>query len=56
MTSMDGIEIYPIISLSIFFLFFTGLVIYALGMNKSYVTEMSNFPLTDDVETQNQEL
>jgi len=56
MTSMDGIEIYPIISLSIFFLFFTGLIIYAMRMKKSYVTEMSNFPLTDDVEPQNQEL
>ncbi len=56
MTSIDGIEIYPIISLSIFFLFFTGLIIYTMTMNKGVVSEMSNAPLTDDVESQNEEL
>ena len=52
MTSMDGIEIYPIISLCIFFLFFTGLTIYTMSMKKSFVTEMSNVPLEDDTEPQ----
>ena len=56
MTSIDGIEIYPIISLSIFFLFFIGLIIYAMTMNKGFVSEMSNAPLTDDLETENEGL
>ena len=53
MTSIDGIEIYPIISLSIFFLFFVGLIIYAMTMKKSFINEMSNAPLNDDFEPQN---
>jgi len=56
MTSMDGIEIYPIISLSIFFLFFTGLIVYTMRMNKGFISEMSNAPLTEDQETQNEGL
>lgn len=54
MTSMDGIEIYPIISLSIFFLFFMGLLFYTFKMDKSLVKEMGQAPLQDDAETLNQ--
>lgn len=47
MTSIDGIEIYPVISLLIFFIFFTLLIIYTLKMDKTHVEEMSDFPLED---------
>lgn len=47
MTSMDNIEIYPIISLLIFFIFFTVLIIYTFRMDKSFIKEMEETPLED---------
>jgi hypothetical protein len=43
--SITGVEIYPLISLVIFFLFFTGLILWAWKANKSYITAMKNIPL-----------
>ncbi|MCB0476680.1 MAG: CcoQ/FixQ family Cbb3-type cytochrome c oxidase assembly chaperone [Crocinitomicaceae bacterium] len=48
MTSIDGIEIYPIISLLIFVAFFIGLTWYVVKMKKSDIKEMSNIPLEED--------
>jgi len=48
LTTIDGIEIYPIISLVIFFAFFVGLGWYVFKMKKDHVEEMSNIPLEDD--------
>lgn len=45
---MDGIEIYPLISFLIFFVFFVGLTLYVIGMRKAHVAEMSNLPLQED--------
>jgi cbb3-type cytochrome oxidase subunit 3 len=43
-----GVEIYPIISLLIFFVFF-GIVAYmAMTASKEYVEEMKNLPLNED--------
>ena len=54
MTSIEGIEIYPLISLLIFTIFFAGLIVYALTLNKSFVKEMADSPLEDSlVETTN---
>ncbi len=50
--AIDGIEIYPLISFSIFFLFFLGLLIYVALMDKKYVQTMSSFACTPDDETQ----
>ena len=47
MTSMDNIEIYPIISLLIFFTFFVILIIYTIKMDKGFIKEMENTPLED---------
>ena len=44
MTSIDGIEIYPIISLSIFVLFFAGLLFWVLKTDKKQIDELSNYP------------
>ena len=41
--AIDGIEIYPLISFSIFFLFFLGLLLYVMLMDKKYVETMSSF-------------
>lgn len=46
--TMDGIEIYPMISLIIFFLFFVGLLYYVRKMDKSKVEKIKNLPLDLD--------
>ncbi|WP_224487951.1 CcoQ/FixQ family Cbb3-type cytochrome c oxidase assembly chaperone [Robertkochia flava] len=45
MTSIEGIEIYPIISLSIFFVFFVLLFWWVLTAKKDYIRKVSRFPL-----------
>lgn len=47
MTSMDGIEIYPLISFAIFGLFFIVMLMYVVSMKKDQVTELKNYPLED---------
>ncbi len=42
-----GIEIYPIISLLIFFFFFVGLGIWVYGYKKEAIDDMSQIPLND---------
>ncbi|MCJ8163256.1 hypothetical protein MKJ04_00270 [Pontibacter sp. E15-1] len=41
--AIDGIEIYPLISFSIFFLFFLGLLVYVALLDKKHVQAMSHF-------------
>lgn len=42
--SIAGIEIYPMISLSVFFVFFLALTIWALTVNKEHIDEMKHIP------------
>lgn len=44
MTGIEGIEIYPIISLLIFFTFFTLLFLWVFTAKKNYIDEVSNLP------------
>lgn len=48
LTSIDGIEIYPIISFLIFFTFFIGLTVYVVRMKKNRIDEIKNIPLEDE--------
>jgi hypothetical protein len=48
MDSIAGIEIYPIISLLIFFLFFVVLFYWVITAKKDYITTVSNLPLDDN--------
>lgn len=48
LTSIDGIEIFPIISLLIFFSFFVGLGIYVMRSDKKTRDEIKNAPLEDN--------
>ncbi|MHC5309392.1 CcoQ/FixQ family Cbb3-type cytochrome c oxidase assembly chaperone [Myroides sp. LJL116] len=48
METIEGIEIYPIISLIIFFTFFVGLFIWVATYKKETIEELSNIPLMDD--------
>ncbi len=44
LTSIDGVSIYPIISLLIFFLFFAVMITWVYRMRKTEVDELSNIP------------
>jgi cytochrome c oxidase cbb3-type subunit IV len=43
-----GVEIYPIISLLIFFIFFAIVTYMAMTSSKEYIDEMKNLPLDKD--------
>ena len=49
--SIAGVEIYPLISFAIFFLFFLGLLVYVLLSNRQHLRTMSELPLLDDETT-----
>ncbi|SFB52907.1 CcoQ/FixQ family Cbb3-type cytochrome c oxidase assembly chaperone [Algoriphagus aquimarinus] len=51
--SIEDIEIFPIISLVIFVLFFIGIAIWAIRIPKDYVDHMSSLPMDDDNELTN---
>lgn len=48
METISGVEIFPILSLLIFFAFFVGLGIWVFSYKKEKITEMSQIPLNDD--------
>lgn len=48
--SIDGVSIYPIISLIIFFVFFAVIIIWMFKVDKNYLKKMSNLPLETDEE------
>lgn len=50
LTGIDGVEIYPIFSLLIFILFFTGMIYYVMKMKKKDIEEISGLPLEDGSE------
>jgi len=45
--TIAGIEIYPLISLTIFFVFFAGLIAYVVSEKKEFINEMKNLPLDE---------
>lgn len=45
MESIEGIEIYPIISLLIFFIFFLVLFLWVFTAKKNYIEAVSKIPL-----------
>ncbi|HEY1194639.1 MULTISPECIES: CcoQ/FixQ family Cbb3-type cytochrome c oxidase assembly chaperone [Flavobacterium] len=47
METISGIEIYPILSLLIFFLFFVGLGFWVFSYRKEKIQEMSSIPLDE---------
>lgn len=48
--SIDGVQIYPIISLLIFFIFFAALFFWVVTARKEYIREVSNLPLDENEE------
>jgi len=49
MESITGIEIYPLISLLIFFTFFVVLFWWVVTAKKEYITKVSYIPLDDQL-------
>ena len=50
--SITGIEIYPMISLLIFFIFFVVLFYWVITAKKDYITTVSNLPLDNQNDTE----
>ena len=46
--SIAGIAVYPMISLFIFFLFFSLLLAYTFKADKQHITELKNIPLDNE--------
>ncbi len=46
--TISGVDIYPIISLSIFFVVFVSFLIYAMTYSKDKIKELSNLPFKED--------
>jgi cbb3-type cytochrome oxidase subunit 3 len=51
--NIDGVEIYPIISLLIFFLFFVALFWWVFTAKKDHISEVSNIPFDDNTKDEN---
>lgn len=45
LNGIDGIGIYGVISIGIFFSFFTGMLIWAFVLKKNYLQHMAELPL-----------
>jgi len=48
--NIDGVQVYPIISLLIFFIFFAALFWWVFTARKEYIKEVSNIPLDNQNE------
>lgn len=46
--SIEGIEIFPLISFLLFFTFFVLVLVYVMRQDKKHIQEMSNLPLEGD--------
>jgi fructose-specific phosphotransferase system IIC component len=47
LTGIDGVAIYPILSLLIFVLFFVLVIVRVTRMSKAQIIELSDLPLSD---------
>ncbi|AFL79646.1 Cbb3-type cytochrome oxidase component FixQ [Aequorivita sublithincola DSM 14238] len=54
--NIDDVQIYPLISLLIFFVFFVVLFYWVFTAKKEHITEVSNIPLENDTNNQNDEI
>ena len=45
LSSIENVDIYPIVTLILFFIVFVGVVIWIFTRDKEYITELENIPL-----------
>lgn len=55
MENIEGIATYPMISLMIFFIFFSFLFWWVLTASKEHIKEVSNIPFDDDITAENEQ-
>jgi cbb3-type cytochrome oxidase subunit 3 len=48
---INGVEIYPIISLIVFIVFFAAIIIWLFKVDKKYIKKMENLPLDKNEES-----
>lgn len=48
LSSIEGVSIFPIITLVLFFLIFSGVLFWVFKRDKSYIDKLSNIPLQDN--------
>ena len=48
--SIKNVDIYPIFSLLVFFIFFVAVLYYVKKMSKGHVREVSSLPLQDGID------
>lgn len=53
LSSIAGIEVYPLISLIIFFFFFVALFVYVFTTKKEHIKEVEIIPLNDSLKNDN---
>lgn len=53
---LSGGEIYLIISLFMFMVFFIGVAVYLFRLSKKHVSKMSNLPIEDTKSIRNEKL
>ena len=46
--SIEGISVYPIISLIVFVLFFVVILIWMIKVDKKYINKMENLPFENE--------
>ena len=51
--TIDGVDIYPIISLSIFFVVFISFFIWAMTFSKEKIKELSELPFKEENKIKN---
>lgn len=51
LTTIDGVSIYPIISLLVFVTVFTVVIIRVMRMKKTEIVELAKMPFDDKIET-----
>ncbi|MBT8317813.1 MAG: CcoQ/FixQ family Cbb3-type cytochrome c oxidase assembly chaperone [Lutibacter sp.] len=48
LSSIDGVEIYPIVSLVLFFIVFITMVVFVIKLPKGKIDYVSQLPLEED--------
>ncbi|MGD9489137.1 MAG: cbb3-type cytochrome c oxidase subunit 3 [Calditrichaceae bacterium] len=52
--AIEGINIYPMISMFLFMLFSVGIVIWIFRLDKKYIIKMKNLPFDSYTSSENQ--
>jgi len=54
LSNIEGVSIYPLISLAIFFLFFVGMLWWVFTRSRGYIDSSRRIPLTDGTDSETQ--